>query len=119
MDLERLEPDYTLEPIDQKTPAQKKLDKIKGLMPSGDIAYDVNNFFEITNRKDLYRKIHADKNPRTVLDTLNMIKKACQEIIKDPENLTFVSEEKKQAEIEAIERLIDFYSKESPEEQKK
>ncbi len=106
---------------------QLKLEKINSFEPSGDIANDFNELLELTGRDSLYKKVNADENPRIILAGLTGIKTAWQETLRDPSGVDVVANEAKrlfyidvpQAEIEAVNKLINFYlSKFSAEQEK-
>ena len=95
---------------------QSKLEKINSFEPSGDIANDFNSILELTGRDNLYKKVSADENPHIILAGLTGIKTAWQETLRDPNNIDVANEAKKlfyidvpQAEIEAVNKLINFY----------
>lgn len=96
---------------------QLKLEGLNNLKPSGDIAFDFNSLLELTERDSLYKKVDASENPHVILAGLIGIKTTWQEIMRDPNNVDITNEAKKlfyidvpQAEIEMIDRFINFYS---------
>ena len=105
---------------DKKFPKniQLKIEEINNLKPTGNIGNDVNNFLKITGRI-IFREISPDRNLYSIFKTLNAIKTACDGILKTKGKISADSKAIKDAEIKAIERLIDYYSKKFPEKKKK
>lgn len=95
---------------------QLKLEELNNFEPSGDIASDFNNLLELTEKDSLYKKVGASENPHIILAGLTGIKTTWQEIMRDPNSVDIANEAKKlfyidipQAEIEMINKLINFY----------
>ncbi len=105
---------------------RSKLEQINSIEPSGDIASDFNNLLELTGRDSLYKKVSADEDPQIILAGLTGIRTAWQETLRDSNNVDVANEAKKlfyidvpQAEIEAINKLINFYLDKFSTEQEK
>lgn len=103
---------------------QSKLEKINSFEPSGNIANDYNTLLDLTGKDSLYKKVSADENPYIILAGLTGIKTAWEKILRDPEKVDTTNEAKKlfyidvpQAEIEAINKLVNFYLDKFSEEQ--
>ena len=103
---------------------QLKLEELNSFKLSGDIASDFNNLLELTGRDSLYKKVDSSEDPHVVLAGLTGIKTAWQEILRDPNNVDVANEAKKlfyidvpQAEIEGINKLINFYLDKFSQEQ--
>ena len=108
----------TQEDRDKKTAEnlKLKLEKINSFNPSGDIANDFNKVLELTGKDGLYEKVSAGENPHVILAGLNGIKTAWEKTLRDPKNVDIANEAKKlfyidvpRAEIEAVNKLINFY----------
>ena len=94
-----------------------KLQKIKNFEPTGNIASDCNVLIELTGRSRLYEKVDPGQEPVLVLAGLSGMRTAWQEILKNPDSVDVADEAKRlfyvdvpRAEIEALNKLINFYS---------
>lgn len=95
---------------------QSNLENLKSFEPSGDITADFNNLLELTNRDSLYKKVDQDENPHVILAGLTGIKTAWEQTMRDPDTVDTKNEAKRlffidipQAELETINRVINFY----------
>lgn len=78
----------------------------------------------MTGRDNLYKKVDPNEDQQVILAGLTGIRTAWQEIMRDPNNVDTANEAKKlfyidvpQAEIEVINKLIDFYLDKFSQEQ--
>ena len=105
---------------------RSNLESLKSFEPSGDVATDFNNLLELTNRDSLYKKVDKDENPHVILAGLTGIKTAWEQTMRDPGKVDTDNEAKRlffidvpQAELETINRVINFYLDKYSKEQEK
>lgn len=105
---------------------QSNLENLKSFEPSGDIASDFNNLLELTNRDSLYKKVDQNENPHVILAGLTGIKTAWEQTMRNPSKVDTENEAKRlffidvpQAELETINRVINFYLNKYSDEKEK
>ncbi len=91
-----------------------KIKTLRNFLPCGDLISDYNYFLEISGRQVFYKKA-TPENVNTVLEILKKMLTSWQETQMEETDTNLTSEQKiffqeiPHYEIEAIDRLINFY----------
>lgn len=96
-----------------KKDLQLKLQVIKNFIPSGDIINDYNDLMKLTGKNNLYKEVGINAKPQImlfILDSLKMAREATLKNLDNTNNKQLFNVDILQAELEATNKLINFYS---------
>jgi len=96
-----------------KKDLQLKLQVIKNFIPSGDIINDYNNLMKLTGKNNLYKEVGINAKPQImlfILDSLKMAREVTLKNLDNTNNKQLFNVDILQAELEATNKLISFYS---------